>query len=369
MIVPFVDLKVQYLAIKAEIDAAIQSVIDNTAFIMGAAVEEFERGFAKFCNAEYAVGLSSGSTALDFVLSVCGVGCGDEVITTPYTFVATVEAIRHVGAKPVFVDIEGVGYNINHELLEAAITSRTKAVVPVHLFGHPADMDPINKIAEAHGLVVVEDAAQAHGASYKGKQVGTLGKAACFSFYPSKNLGAYGDAGMVVTDSEEVAEQVRLLRDHGRTEKYVHKVCGFNGRMDTLQAAILNVKLQHLEKWTELRRQRAQMYNSCLRVNELGIETPKEAHYAKHVYHLYVVKVDERDTLRTSLLGGGIATGVHYPVPLHLQPAYRDLGYKEGDFPVTEELAQKCLSLPMFPELAEKDVVYVTSSMLQLLIY
>lgn len=367
MIVPFVDLKAQYLSIKEEIDAAIQNVIDNTAFIMGDAVAEFEKEFAEFCGAKYAIGVASGSTALDLTLTACGVKQGDEVITTPNTFIATTEAISHVGAKPVFVDIENVSYNMDPELLEAAITPRTKAVIPVHLFGHPADMDPINTVAYRHNLIVIEDAAQAHGAMYEGHTVGTLGRAACFSFYPAKNLGAYGDAGMVVTNDEEIAKQVGLLRNHGRVEKYSHEIEGYGARLDTIQAAILRVKLKYLEQWTNKRRMNAQVYNNCLRVNELGISIPREMHCAKHVYHLYVIKTNERDALRTSLKGAGIATGVHYPIPLHLQPAYKDLGYKEGDFTVTEELSRKCLSLPMFPELKEDAIVYVTSSILQLL--
>jgi len=367
MIVPFVDLKAQYLSIKDEIDAAIQSVIDNTSFIMGADVFEFEKEFAEFCGAKYAVGVASGSAALDLALIACGIRQGDEVITTPNTFIATAEAISHVGAKPVFIDIENVSYNMDPELLEAALTPRTRAVIPVHLFGHPVDMDPISAIAHRHDLVVIEDAAQAHGAVYKNRVVGTLGRAACFSFYPAKNLGAYGDAGMVVTNDEGIARRVKLLRNHGRVEKYRYDIEGYGARLDTIQAAILRVKLRYLEQWTSERRVNAQIYNSCLKANGLGIEIPKEAHRSKHVYHLYVIKTDERDNLRTSLRGASIATGVHYPIPLHLQPAYKYLGYKEGDFPVTEELAQRCLSLPMFPELTEESIVYVTSSMLQLL--
>jgi dTDP-4-amino-4,6-dideoxygalactose transaminase len=367
MIVPFLDLKAQYLSIKGEIDGAIQSVIDNTSFIMGKDVSEFEKEFAKFCGVKYAIGVASGSAALDLVLVACGIQQGDEVITVPNTFIATAEAISHVGAKPVFVDIENVSYNMDPELLEAVITPKTKAIIPVHLFGHPADMDPINAIAREYNLIVIEDAAQAHGAMYKGNIVGTLGNAACFSFYPAKNLGAYGDAGMVVTNDEAMARRVRLLRDHGRSEKYSHEIEGYGARLDTIQAAILRVKLRYLEQWTNKRRMNAQLYNSCLKTNGVGIEIPRETCHAKHVYHLYVIKTDERDALCTSLKGGGIATGLHYPIPLHLQPAYKYLGYKEGDFPVTEELARKCLSLPIFPELREEDIVYVTSSILQLL--
>lgn len=354
MAIPFVNLKAQYLSIKDEIDSAIQNVIDNTAFIMGEDVKEFEKEFAEFCNAKYAIGVSSGTSALHLALIACGVGRGDEVITVPNTFIATAESITHAGAKPVFVDIDENSYNINPDLIEKAVTEKTKAIIAVHLFGQPADMGVVNEVAQKYDLVVIEDAAQAHGAEYKGKVVGTLGKVACFSFYPAKNLGAYGDAGMVVTDDGEIAEKVTLLRNHGRTEKYQHLIEGYNYRMDTIQAAVLRVKLRHLKEWTEKRRNNAKLYDLLL--EDDSVITPKEMDYAKHVYHLYVIRTEKRDELQNTLKGASIATGLHYPIPLHLQPAYKYLGYKEGDFPVTEKLANEGLSLPMFAELTEAEI-------------
>jgi len=358
MIVPFVDLKVQYLAIKEEIDSAIQNVVDNTAFIMGPDVELFEQEFAEFCGADHAVAVGSGTAALHLALMSCRIKPGAEVITVPNTFVATAEAISHIGAKPVFVDVGKSSYNMDPTLIEAAITDKTQAIIVVHLYGQPADMDAINNIAKRNSLYVIEDAAQAHGAEYKGRPVGTLGDVACFSFYPGKNLGAYGDAGMVVTNDPHRASWVRLLRNHGREKKYTHLFVGYNYRMDTIQAAVLRVKLRHLKEWVALRRSNARFYNSCLSCCTI----PKEMEYAKHAYHLYVVKTEERDALQTSLKGAGISAGVHYPIPLHLQPVYKHLDYKVGDFPVAEELSHKCLSLPMFPELKEEQITYVASS-------
>ena len=354
MAIPFVDLKAQYLSIKDEIDSAIQNVIDNTAFIMGGDVKEFEKEFAEFCDAKYAISVSSGTSALHLALVACGVGRGDEVITVPNTFIATAESITHAGAKPVFVDIDENSYNINPDLIEKAVTDKIKAIIAVHLFGQPADMDVVNEVAQKHNLAVIEDAAQAHGAEYKDKVVGTLGKVACFSFYPAKNLGAYGDAGMVVTDDGEIAERVTLLRNHGRTEKYQHLIEGYNYRMDTIQAAVLRVKLRHLKKWTEKRRNNAKLYDQLL--EDSSVITPKEMDYAKHVYHLYVIRTEKRDELQHALKEAGVATGLHYPIPLHLQPPYKYLGYKEGDFPVTEKLANEGLSLPMFAELTEAEI-------------
>ena len=360
MAIPFVDLKAQYLSIKDEIDSAIQNVIDNTAFIMGPDVKEFEKEFAGFCGAAHAIGVSSGTSALHLALMSCGVGQGDEVITVPNTFMATAEAITHVGAKPVFVDVEEDSCNIDPYLLESAVTDKTKAITAVHLFGQPADMDAVNEVAQRYDLAVIEDAAQAHGAEYKGNEVGTLGKVACFSFYPGKNLGAYGDAGMVVTDEEEIAEKVILLRNHGRVEKYLHLVEGHNYRMDTIQAAVLRVKLRYLREWTDKRRNNARLYDRLL--EDSRVMTPKEMDYAKHVYHLYVIRTEKRDELQDILKESGIATGRHYPVPLHLQPAYKYLGYEEGDFPVTEELAREGLSLPMFAELTEEEIARIAQT-------
>jgi len=354
MNVPLVDLKRQYLSVKKEIDRAIQEVIDKSAFIMGENVEEFENEFAEFCGVEYGVGTSSGTTALHLALVVCGIKQGDEVITVPYTFIATTEAVSHTGAKVVFVDIEDRSYTMDPEKIEKVITERTKAIVPVHLFGQPADMDKIIEIAKKHNLIVIEDACQAHGAEYKGKKVGSLGDIACFSFYPGKNLGAYGDAGMVVTDNKELAEKVRLLRNHGRAEKYCHQVEGYNYRLDAIQAAILRVKLRHLEEWTEKRRINAKLYNEFLKGNK--VKTPLEMEYAKHVYHLYVIKTEERQELYLKLRENGISAAIHYPFPLHLQEAYRYLGWKKGDFPISEACSEGLLSLPMFPELTEDEI-------------
>jgi dTDP-4-amino-4,6-dideoxygalactose transaminase len=352
--IPLVDLKRQYLSIKKEINGAIQEVIDKSAFIMGENVQGFENEFAKFCRVKYGVGTSSGTTALHLALVACGLKQGDEVITVPYTFIATTEAISQTGAKVVFVDIEDKSYNMDSEKIEQAITEKTRAIIPVHLFGQPADLDKIMKIAKKHKLIVIEDACQAHGAEYKGKKVGSLGDIACFSFYPGKNLGAYGDAGMVVTDNKELAEKVRLLRDHGRNKKYYHQVEGYNYRLDAIQAAILRVKLRHLAEWTEKRRRNAKLYNELLKGS--GVKTPVEMEYARHVYHLYVIRTEKREELYSRLKEKGISAAIHYPLPLHLQEAYRYLGWKKGDFPISEACSEELLSLPMFPELTEDEI-------------
>jgi len=348
----FVDLKAQYDSIKDKIDEAIQNVLNTTSFIMGEELKKFEVEFAIFCGVKHAIGVANGSDALILALRACGIREGDEVITVPHTFVSTAEAISNVGGKVIFVDIDPKTYTIDVTKIEEKITERTKAIIPVHLYGQPANMDPIMELAKKYNLKVIEDAAQAHGAEYKGKKVGSIGDVACFSFYPGKNLGAYGDAGMVVTNNEEIAEKIKLLRNHGRmTKKYEHDIEGYSSRLDNLQAAILRVKLRYLNKWNESRRKNAKKYNELL-TNIGGIITPYEADYAKHVYHLYVISTDKgRDKLREELKSKGVATGIHYPIPLHLQPAYNYLGYKEGDFPVTEKASQEILSLPMFAEL------------------
>jgi len=356
--IPFVDLKAQYDSIKDEIDEAIQNVINNTSFIMGDELNKFEVEFAQFCNVKYSIGVANGSDALILSLRACGIGEGDEVITVPHTFISTAEAISNVGGKVVFVDIDSKTYTMDVSKIEEKINKKTKAIIPVHLYGQPADMDPIMKLAKKYNLKVIEDAAQAHGAEYKGKKVGSIGDVGCFSFYPGKNLGAYGDAGMVVTNNEKIAEGIKLLRNHGRiTKKYEHDIEGYSSRLDNLQAAILRVKLSHLNKWNDMRRRNAKKYNELLN-NIGGITTPYEADYAKHVYHLYVIRVEKerRDKLREELKSKGVATGIHYPIPLHLQPAYRYLGYKRGDFPVTEKASQEILSLPMFAELKDKQI-------------
>jgi len=358
MTIPLVDLKAQYLSIKDEMDAAIQRVVDSTSFIMGPDVRAFEEEFARFCGVQHAVGVDSGTAALHLAFLTCDIGPGDEVITTPHTFIATIGMLGRVGARPVFVDIDPWTYNIDPARIEAAITGRTRAIMPVHLYGQPAEMDPILEIADRHRLKVIEDAAQAHGAEYKGRQAGSMGHVAIFSFYPGKNLGAYGDAGAVVTDDGEIAEKVRLLRNHGRRDKYEHLLQGFNYRIDTLQAAILRAKLAHLKEWNEARRRHAATYRELL--SGLDLVLPYEPEHIRAVYHLFVVRLQERDALREHLQARGISTGIHYPIPLHLQPAYRHLGYKEGDFPITEECARQVLSLPMYPELTQEQMEEVT---------
>jgi len=354
--IPFVDLKGQYNSIKDEIDETIQNVFNNTSFIMGEELKNFEVEFARFCDVKYAIGVANGSDALILALRACGIGEGDEAITVPHTFIATTEAISNVGGKVVFVDIDPKTYTIDVSKIEEKITEKTKAIIPVHLYGQPADMDPIMELAKKYNLRIIEDAAQAHGAEYKDKKVGSIGDVGCFSFYPGKNLGAYGDAGMVVTNNEEIAEKIKLLRNHGRiTKKYEHEIEGYSSRLDNLQAAILRVKLRHLTKWNESRRRNAKKYNELLN-NIDGIVTPYEADYAKHVYHLYVIRTENRDRLREELKSEGVATGIHYPIPLHLQPAYKYLGHKRGDFPITEKASQEILSLPMFAELSGNQI-------------
>ncbi len=359
MKIPLVDLKQQYISIKGEIDAAILKVIDKADFIMGENTRELEKEFAKFCDVKYGVATSSGTTALHLALIACGIKAGDEVITAPNTFIATTEVISHVGARVVFVDIDESSYTIDVSKIERVVTKKTKAIIPVHLYGQPADMDPIVEIAQKYGLQVIEDGAQAHGAEYKGRRVGSIGDAACFSFYPGKNLGAYGDAGMVVTNDEQIAETAKLLSNHGRKEKYSHLVEGYNYRMAEIQAAVLRVKLRHLEDWTEKRRRNAGLYNELLKGTNIIL--PKEKEYAKHVYHLYVVRSPERNKIETTLKENDIATGIHYPIPLHLQEAYNYLQYKKGDFPIAEKCSNEILSLPMFPELTKEQIQRIVS--------
>lgn len=350
--IPLVDLKAQYLSIKDEIDAAMAEVIDRTAFVGGEQVRRFEEEFASFCGAKSAIGVGNGTDALELALSCCDVGPGDEVITSANTFAATVEAIVSCGACPVLVDCDPRTYNIDVSEIEACITDRTKAIITVHLYGQPVDMDPIVALARKHKIMVIEDAAQAHGARYKGRPVGSLGDVACFSFYPSKNLGAYGDAGAVVTSNEEVAAKVALVRDHGARDKYVHEVIGRNSRLDGLQAAVLRVKLRHLPAWNAARRERVAWYNELLA--SLDVVTPHEPEWVEAVYHLYVIRVARRDLVRQRLGESGIASGIHYPIPVHLQPAFRHLGYGESDFRNAEACAQEILSLPMYAELTEE---------------
>jgi dTDP-4-amino-4,6-dideoxygalactose transaminase len=349
--IPFVDLKAQYHSIKDEIDEAIGSVLASSQFVLGEEVSAFEDEFADYCSARYGIGVNSGTSALHLALLAAGIGPGDEVVTVPFTFVATVAAIRYTGAQPVFVDIEPQSYAMDVGQLEGAITERTKAILPVHLYGQPADMDPITEVARRHGLIVIEDAAQAHGAEYKGRRVGGIGDMGCFSFYPGKNLGAYGEGGMVVTNNPGYARTIRMLRDWGQERKYHHVLKGYNYRMDGFQGAILRVKLHHLEAWTEARRAHAARYDQLLA--DSGVQTPAVMPYSRHVYHIYAVRVPQRDVLQQALHAQEIQTGIHYPIPVHLQAAYSDLGYRRGEFPHSECVADEVLSLPMYAEMPD----------------
>ena len=363
--IPLVDLKAQYAIIKGEVDAAIQRVLDNATFILGPEVLDFEGAFARYIGSDEAVGVASGTAALQLALLACGVRQGDEVITSPFTFFATAEAIWQAGATPVFVDICPDTYNIDPEKIEAAVTPRTRAIIPVHLFGHPADMDPIGRIAQRHGVRIIEDACQAHAAEYHGRRCGTLGDLACFSFFPSKNLGAYGDGGMVVGSDRDLTDGVRRLRDHGRTGKYEHAEMGWGHRLDAIQAAILGAKLPHLDEWTEQRRAAARRYDALLA--GAGVVRPVERPHNRHGYHCYVIRTPRRDALLAGLAAQGIEAGVHYPTPLHLQPALRGLGLLPGTFPAAEEASRQVLSLPMYPEITLEQQVRVTEAMKVLL--
>jgi dTDP-4-amino-4,6-dideoxygalactose transaminase len=350
--VPFVDLGAQYASIQDEIDAAIREVIAANAFIGGPFVRRFEEAFAAFCGTAHAVGVGSGTDALELALEACGIGPGDEVVTVPTSFIATTEAISAVGATIRFAEVEPETGNLDPEAFAAALTPRTRAVIPVHLYGQPAEMDPILAIARERGIRVVGDAAQAHAARYRGRPIGTLGDAVCFSFYPGKNLGAYGDAGAVVSDDAEITERIRMRRNHGRTEKYEHLIEGCNSRLDGLQAAILSVKLRHLEAWTRSRQGHAAAYSAALAgVPDLAL--PPFDPEAPSVQHLYVVRTPQRDAVLGELKARGIGAAIHYPIPLHLQPAYAHLGHARGDFPHAERFCAQCLSLPMCPELSE----------------
>jgi dTDP-4-amino-4,6-dideoxygalactose transaminase len=359
--IPLADLGAQYRGIKTEIDAAIAGVLETSSFILGKEVAAFEREFAAYCGAAYAMGVNSGTSALHLALLAAGVGPGDEVITVPFTFIATVAAVLYTGATPVFVDIDAESYTMDVNLIEAAITPRTKAILPVHLFGQPADMDPILDIARRRRLAVIEDAAQAHGAEYKGRRVGSIGDLGCFSFYPGKNLGAYGEGGAVTTNNAEYANAVRMLRDWGQSRRYYHDLRGFNYRLEGMQGAILRVKLRHLPEWTEARRVHARSYSEKLA--GIGIGTPRDMPYARHVFHVYTVRVPGRDGVVRHLNASGIQTGIYYPVPAHLQPAYRDGRYGEGDFPVAEAAAREVLALPIFPELTPEQIEEVSAAL------
>lgn len=358
MNVPFVDLKAQYGPIASDVDAAMRRVIANADFILGDELRAFERDFAQYCEADFAVGVDSGISALELALRAYDISPGDEVITTTHTFIATVSAVSFTGAQPVLVDIDPQTYTIDPAAAEAAITSRTKAILPVHLYGQAADMDAILDIAKKHNLVVIEDACQAHGGRYKGKRLGSLGDAGCFSFYPAKNLGCYGDGGALVTNKPDIAEKVRMLRNYGQREKYRHEYMAYNRRLDTLQAAILRVKLAHLDDWNAARRKAASLYDELLGDVE-GVTTPCACEDRFHVYHLYVIEHDRRDALMAHLRGSGVSAGLHYPTPVHLQPCYAELGVSEGSLPASERAATRVLSLPMYPEITEEMVRYV----------
>lgn len=358
--IPFADLQAQYRSIKSEVDAAVLAVLDSAHFILGPEVAGFERAFATYCRAGECVALNSGTSALHLALLAGGVGPGDEVITVPFTFVATVASILYAGARPVFVDIDPVTMTMDPALVAAAVTPRTKAIIPVHLYGQAADMDPILEVARHHGLLVIEDAAQAHGADYRGRRCGSIGDLAAFSFYPGKNLGAYGEGGAVVTSNPDLARTIRVLRDWGQETRYEHRLKGFNYRMDGVQGAVLGVKLPYLEGWTEARRSRAALYERLLAGS--GVRTPETPSWNRHVYHVYAVRTPRRDHVRQVLSDRGIQTGIHYPIPVHLQPAYRDLGYDAGDLPVSEAVAAEVLSLPIFPEMTDVQVETVAAS-------
>lgn len=362
--IPILDLKAQYLSIKGELDAAVLKVLASTQYILGDEVAAFENEFAAYCETRHAVAVNSGTSALHLALLASGVGPGDEVITVPFTFVATVSAICYAGARPVFVDVDPVTLTMDPAKLEAAITSRTKAIVPVHLYGQMADMDAIVSIAERHGIAVIEDACQAHGAELDGRRAGSIGVSGCFSFYPGKNLGACGEGGIFVTSDDAQAKMVRMLRDWGQEQRYHHVLKGFNYRMDGIQGAILRVKLRHLEDWTEARRSHARRYSDLLAGSRL-LQPPVEMPGRRHVYHVYAVRSHERGRLQQSLQAEGIQTGLHYPVPVHLQPAHADLGYRRGDFPVSEAASREVLSLPMFPELTSAQIGAVVAAVEQ----
>lgn len=362
--IPFVDLKAQYASIKPEIEAAVRGVLESSQLILGPEVEAFEHEFAAYCQARHGIGVNSGTSALHLALLAAGVGPGDEVITVPFTFVATVAAIGYTNARAVFVDIDPKTYTMDVSAIESAITEHTKVILPVHLYGQPADMDPILEIARKHGLIVIEDACQAHGAEYKGKRTGGIGDLGCFSFYAGKNLGACGEGGMVTTHDDEYARKIRMLRDWGAERKYDHVLKGYNYRLEGLQGAMLRVKLRHLEAWTEARRAAAARYDRLLA--DSPVPTPYVADYARHVYHLYEIRTPARSAWQQALLAQGIQTGIHYPTPVHLLPAYADLGYGAARFPHSETAAAEVLSLPMFPELTEEQTEAVASAVIEL---
>jgi dTDP-4-amino-4,6-dideoxygalactose transaminase len=364
-LIPFLDLQAQYLSIKPDIEKAVLGVLDSGQFVLGEAVESFEKSFADYCGTRHCVALNTGTSALHLALLASGIGPGDEVITVPMTFAATVGAIFYVGAKPVLVDIDPLTWTMDPDGIEAAITPWTRAIMPVHLHGQMADMAPIREIASRHGLIVIEDAAQAHGAEYQGRRAGAVGNVGCFSFYPGKNLGACGEGGALTTDDDDVARTARMLRDWGQSSKYHHALKGYNYRMDGIQGAVLSVKMRHIEAWTRARQELAAEYTRML--EGTGIQTPSVPAGQTHVFHVYAVLVQGRDEIRTRMESAGIATNIHYPVPVHLQPAYAELSSGPGSFPVAEAVARNTLSLPLYPELGFDQVATVAKTLAELL--
>ena len=363
MKIPFVDLSAMHRSLEPELLEVFTRVLRSSAFVLGPEVKQFEQAFAAYVGTEHCVALTNGTAALHLTLVALDIRPGDEVITVAHTFIATAEAISAVGARPVFVDIDPVSYTMDPALLERAITARTRAIMPVHLYGQTADMDAILEIANRHAIPVIEDACQAHGAEYKGRKAGSLGVAGCFSFYPGKNLGACGEGGAVTTDDAELAHRIRMWRDHGSRQKYVHQFPGLNMRMDGVQGGILSVKLKHLDRWNEQRRQAAAQYHEALAGSDIIL--PTELPWGQHVYHLYVIQADDRDALRLRLDAAGIESGLHYPIPLHLQEAYRSLGYQQGGFPVTEAVVSRILSLPMYPGISTDAVARVAEEIME----
>jgi dTDP-4-amino-4,6-dideoxygalactose transaminase len=363
MNVPFLDLKLHHQRIWPEVSQALHTVAAEAQFILGPAVERFESAFAQFIGRRYCVGLNSGTSALHLALVACGVGPGDEIITTPHTWISTSWAITYTGAQPVYVDIDPITYNLNSSLVESAITSRTKAILPVHLYGQSCNMDAFARIAEKHGLLLVEDAAQAHGALWNGRRIGSFGRVGCFSFYPGKNLGAFGEAGAVVTDDEAIAQRIRHLRDHAQQGRHHHVEIGYNTRMEGIQGAVLEVKLRHLDAWNAARARHACRYRGLL-ADLPELQLPSVPRPEAHVWHIFAVLVRgrDRDAVQRRLVEQGIATAVHYPTPVPYQPAYAHLGYHPGDFPVAEDVMRRCLSLPMFPEMSDEQVEYVADA-------
>jgi dTDP-4-amino-4,6-dideoxygalactose transaminase len=356
--IPFLDLKAQYATIQPQVEAAALSVMRSGHYVLGEVVAALEQEFAQYCGTAHAIAVNTGTSALHLALLAAGVKRGDEVITTPFTFVASAAAIRYIGARPVFVDIDPMTFNIDPNKIERAITPRTRAILPVHLYGQVAPMNELLDIADRHGLAVIEDACQAHGAIYQGRRAGSMGVSGCFSFYPGKNLGAYGEGGMVVTSDDEQARQIRMLRDWGQDRRYHHVIEGYNYRMDAIQGAILRVKLRELDGWTQARRARARLYSKLLAGSD--VQAPVATDANQHVWHIFAVRVRDREQLRSMLLREGVETGLHYPVPVHLQPSLADLGYQRGDFPHAEAAADAVLSLPIYPELAERDVEMIS---------